>query len=150
MTVNDTVPTEPDPYVPTGPLEQPPSGYRAAECRPAAMAHVLRGVQLGAYDERIIAWIVQWDDSTIRTIASLIERARGAACAEHICLEAAQVDTVLDALDEAGEGRHARADRECGDCDTSPDGLCDDHSGDLERASRYDAIARQLRQEAGR
>jgi hypothetical protein len=95
MTVNDNLP---DPYVAAGPLDQPPGGFRPDERR-AAMAHVLRGVQLGAYDERMIAWTVQCDDSTARTIASLIERARDAACAEHVCLDEAQLDTVLDALE---------------------------------------------------
>jgi hypothetical protein len=66
-----------EPYVPDGPVEQPPAAFRPAERR-EAMAHVLRGVQLGAHDERIIDWILQWDDSTIRTICSLIERARAA------------------------------------------------------------------------
>jgi hypothetical protein len=35
-------------------------------------------VELGAHDKRVVEWILQWDDSTIRTIASLIERARAA------------------------------------------------------------------------
>lgn len=137
------------PYVPAGPIDRPPSAFRPTERRPA-LAHVLRGVQLGAYDECIVDWLLQWDDSTIRTIASLIERARDAAHAEHVCLDAAQLGTVLDALDEASEGRHLRAGRDCGDCDIAPDGLCGDHADDLDRASRYDAIARHLRQEAGR
>jgi hypothetical protein len=65
------------PYVPPGPVEQPPGGFRPAERR-GALAHVLRGVELGAHDKRVVEWILQWDDSTIRTIASLIERARAA------------------------------------------------------------------------
>lgn len=81
-------------------------------------------------------------------LGSLADDAAGAP--QHVCLDAAQLDTVLDALDEAVAARHVSAGRECADCDMSPAGLCDGHSGDLERAGRYDATARQLRQEAGR
>ena len=69
--------TAPEPYVPAGPIDQPPGGFRPTERRDA-LEHVLRGVQLGDHDRRVIDWILQWDDSVIRTIASLIERARAA------------------------------------------------------------------------
>jgi hypothetical protein len=73
-----------------------------------------------------------------------------ATAATLIGLDAAQLDTVLDALDDAVEYRHSIGGRECGDCDVAPDGLCDGHATDLGKASRYAATARQLRQEAGR
>ena len=69
--------TGPDPYVPAGPVEQSPVAFRPAERR-EALGHVLRGVQLGDWDRQIIDWLLNWDDSTIRTICSLIERARQA------------------------------------------------------------------------
>ncbi|HYS36664.1 MAG TPA: hypothetical protein VEO01_13650 [Pseudonocardiaceae bacterium] len=42
----------------------------------AAMLESLDGVELGAYDRRIIEWLAGWDIATVGTIASLIYRAR--------------------------------------------------------------------------
>ena len=44
--------------------------------RQEAFAAVLEGVEAGAYDRRIIAWLGQWDDTTCRTVASLLWRCR--------------------------------------------------------------------------
>jgi hypothetical protein len=44
--------------------------------RVAALLEALDGVELGAYDRRIIGWLADWDTSVIGTIASLIYRAR--------------------------------------------------------------------------
>jgi hypothetical protein len=66
-----------DPYAPPGPIERDPGGLRPDERR-LAIEHALRGVQLGAWDQAIIAWLLDLDDSTIRTVVSLIERARTA------------------------------------------------------------------------
>jgi hypothetical protein len=38
----------------------------------------LDGVELGAYDRRIIEWLAGWDIATVGTVASLIYRARAA------------------------------------------------------------------------
>jgi len=67
-------------YAPAGPLDREPrGGYAEPEVREAALHAALRGVELGAYDERIVAWMVRlFDDSTMRTLVSLIERARQA------------------------------------------------------------------------
>ncbi len=67
-----------------------------------------------------------------------------------VTLDAAQLETVLDALDDAVELRHGIGGRECADCDAHPAGLCEDHAADLGRADRYAATARQLRMEARR
>jgi hypothetical protein len=76
--------TTPHPYVPTGPVEAAPYlGYCPPEVRQEAFAAVLDGVQTGAYDCRIIGWLAQWDDTTCRTITSLLWGCRlaGAAAA---------------------------------------------------------------------
>ena len=44
--------------------------------RQEAFAAVLEGIETGAYDRRIITWLAQWDDTTCRTIASLLWRCR--------------------------------------------------------------------------
>ncbi|WP_238008297.1 hypothetical protein KZZ52_58460 [Dactylosporangium sp. AC04546] len=67
-------------YAPSHRLDkQPGKGWAPPEVRDAALRHALRGVDIGAYDERIIRWATRlWDDSTMRTLVSLIERARRA------------------------------------------------------------------------
>lgn len=42
----------------------------------AALLEPLDGVELGAYDRRIVDWLAGWDIETVGTIASLIYRAR--------------------------------------------------------------------------
>ena len=74
--------TTPHPYVPTGPVEAAPYlGYCPPEVRQEAFCAVLEGVELGAYDERMIAWLAGWDDPTCRTITSLMWRCRLAGAA---------------------------------------------------------------------
>jgi hypothetical protein len=67
-------------YVPAHRLdaEPPPFIPRATPVdREAALQHVLRGVELGAYDERLMAWLLRFaDEPTLRTVLSWIERAR--------------------------------------------------------------------------
>jgi hypothetical protein len=67
-------------YAPPHRLDkQPVKGWAPPEVRDAALRHALRGVEIGAYDERIIRWATRlFDDSTMRTLVSLIERARRA------------------------------------------------------------------------
>jgi hypothetical protein len=70
-----------DPPIPTGPLEvEPPplNGYPTRAERRAWLDHVLRGVQLGAHDERMVEWLAGCDEPTVQTVASWIERARAA------------------------------------------------------------------------
>jgi hypothetical protein len=102
--------TTPHPYVPTGPVEAAPYlGFCPPEVRQEAFCAVLEGVELGAYDERMIAWLAGWDDPTCRTIASLMWRCRlaGAAAAPGSRMAAAGRD----------ERDHATAAGEPGDCD---------------------------------
>jgi hypothetical protein len=67
--------------IPTGPLDAAPpptDGYPSRTERRAWVHHVLRGVPLGEYDERMVEWLVGCDEPTVRTVASWIERARAA------------------------------------------------------------------------
>jgi hypothetical protein len=65
-------------YAPVAPLETEPIGpYTDPEQREEALRDALRGVELGRYDERMIAWTLkQFDNSTLRVFVSWIERAR--------------------------------------------------------------------------
>jgi hypothetical protein len=70
-------------YIPAGPVEAAPYlGHCPPEVRQEALTAVLEGVEMGAYDRRIIAWLIGWDDPTCRTIASLMWRCRLAERAE--------------------------------------------------------------------
>jgi hypothetical protein len=67
----------PHAYIPAGLVEVAPYlGYCPPEVRQEAFDAVLEGVEMGAYDRRIITWLAQWDDTTCRTIASLLWRCR--------------------------------------------------------------------------
>jgi hypothetical protein len=53
---------------------QPPD--RGHADRVTALLEPLDGIELGAYDLRILEWLADWDTPTIGTIASLLYRAR--------------------------------------------------------------------------
>ncbi len=80
-------PSLPDHSVPTGsgplthgPYEhQPPETFIAPARRTAMLAQALRGVELGTWDQRILAWLAHWSDTpTFLAILGLVERARHA------------------------------------------------------------------------
>ncbi|MFG3214790.1 hypothetical protein [Streptomyces tendae] len=60
-----------------GPLGNAPFGYSPEFLQREALYAELdnAGVELGAYDRRIVDWIAGWDYPTVATIASLIRRA---------------------------------------------------------------------------
>jgi hypothetical protein len=62
-------------------LSYPGGQYRHEDPRErqAALLAVLDGVQLGAYDERILRWLAGWEVPTVATVVSLLWRARQAA-----------------------------------------------------------------------
>lgn len=64
--------------VPAGPLESGPGGFWPQEDRLAVLAGVLDGVELGAWDRRIVRWLAGLDTSTLVTVASWIARPRAA------------------------------------------------------------------------
>jgi hypothetical protein len=97
------------------------------------------GVQLGAYDYRILVWLTAWEPSTCAVIAGLITRAATGR------LSATQRSTVLAALDVAADYKRDRA-ANCPDCETSPAELCGTCEWRLERAEGYDALAALLRE----
>ena len=64
--------------VPGGPVEVPPAGFVPEAVRAEILAAVLAGIELGAWDQRILGWLAGWDAATVVTIASWIVRARTA------------------------------------------------------------------------
>jgi hypothetical protein len=66
-----------DATIPTGPLEREPLPEQFRTDQEAVLRDVLAaaGVELGAYDERIVQWLANWEWSTVATIASWVQRA---------------------------------------------------------------------------
>ena len=72
----------PHEYIPSGPADTaPPGGYCPPEVRLEAFAAALESVETGAYDRQVVTWLAQLDDTTCRTIASLLWRCRVAGTA---------------------------------------------------------------------
>lgn len=65
-------------------------------------------------------------------------------------LDEAQLDAVLDALDDAAGYRWGRAQVICDECARLDPARCAEHTRDEDKADQYDAVARRLRMEAGR
>jgi hypothetical protein len=63
-----------------GPYEhQPAETFIAPHRRTAMMRAALAGVELGTWDERILAWLAHWCDTpTFLVVLGLVERARHA------------------------------------------------------------------------
>ena len=67
----------PHEYIPAGPLfTEPPGGFQPAKVHFAAFAAVLDGVETGDYDNEVIAWLANLDDTTCRVVTSLMWRCR--------------------------------------------------------------------------
>ena len=66
------------PGVPAGPVETPPGGFVPPAEQAEILAGVLAGIELGAWDRRILEWIAGLDASTVLTVASWIARSRAA------------------------------------------------------------------------
>lgn len=62
-------------WMPLGPIESPPAGHVSTVEQREILADVLAGVELGAWDRRILDWLAGWDTTTVLTIASWIARA---------------------------------------------------------------------------
>jgi len=79
--------------VPAGPVEVAPRGCVPEAEQAAILAAVLGGIELGAWDRRVVGWLAGLDACTVLTIASWIVRSRAAGraradrlggCAGHI------------------------------------------------------------------
>jgi hypothetical protein len=64
--------------VPAGPVQVAPVAFVPAEEQRRILAGVLEGVELGAWDQRVLGWLAGWDASSVLTVASWIVRARSA------------------------------------------------------------------------
>ena len=115
----------------------PPGAWEDGNRRLLEDACRAAGVQLGAYDYRILLWLAGWEPSTCAVIAGWITR----AAADR--LTPAQLSTALDALDVAADAKRDTA-ANCPDCEVSPAELCGTCEWRLARADAYDALAREI------
>lgn len=71
------------PELPDGPLDEEPDRYLTREQRERMLREALDTVVLGAYDERIVQWVLDVPDyATFTAIASWVDRAFGHAVQE--------------------------------------------------------------------
>jgi hypothetical protein len=99
------------------------------------------GVELGAYDHRIALWLATWEPQTVAVIAGWASRANLAGA---VTITSAQAAVIAQALDDAQAYRRRRAEAWCSDCETAPEGACQDHLADLDQADAYAELGRQL------
>lgn len=59
-----------------GPIEGEPSGFLPRAEQQELLETGLSGLELGAWDQRIVAWLAGWETSTVITIASWLRRTR--------------------------------------------------------------------------
>jgi hypothetical protein len=71
-----TRPQAPAATVPAGPVQAPPPGFIPKAQQAQILAAALAGIELGAWDLRILDWMSNWDASTVLTVASWITRTR--------------------------------------------------------------------------
>lgn len=72
----------PDPW-PLGPFQREPAGvYPPVSER---LTEALAGVELGAYDCRVLDWLTTWEPSTLAVIAGWVKRARRDAHIGAVC-----------------------------------------------------------------
>ena len=125
--------------------DSPPGSWQDGLQRLLEDACTVAGVQLGAYDQRILRWLAGWEPATCAVVAGLISRAHaGQATAGAVVFPEGPRQTMLAALADAAAYRTAGADARCEDCMAHPAGCCDPHADDLEQADAYRDLAREI------
>jgi hypothetical protein len=59
-----------------GPYDHPPIAHLDDRARRELLGRALRGVERGAYDERVVAWLAEQDAAVLRSVVDMVERAR--------------------------------------------------------------------------
>jgi hypothetical protein len=86
------------------------------------------GIELGAYDHRILMWLAGFEPEMCAVVAGLITRASEA---RGVVLDQADTETVRQALSDASAWRTAG-----------------DRAADMEQAASYDSLLRRMTEEA--
>jgi hypothetical protein len=152
VTMNDTIPQRPPARGPYETERQAAASVRHIYDSPPGTgawgdgchrllegACAAAGVQLGAYDHRILVWLTGWEPATCAVIAGLITRA-----GQTPALTDAQRATVLIALADTETYVTERAAAWCDACESAPEGACHEHVDDLDQTDRYRQLAREI------
>jgi hypothetical protein len=85
----------------SGPYDHPPSAPLGEVARRKLLALALHGIELGAYDERVVAWLAGQDVAVVRSIVGMVERARrlDRKAATRASLRGAKLDDFLTLLE---------------------------------------------------
>jgi hypothetical protein len=59
-----------------GSLQVEPTGFMLAAQQRLLLVEALAGVELGAWDERIVCWLAGWETGTVVTVTSWLRRVR--------------------------------------------------------------------------
>jgi hypothetical protein len=59
-----------------GPYDHPPIAHLDDRARRELLGRALRGVERGAYDERVVAWLAEQDAAVLHSVVGMVERAR--------------------------------------------------------------------------
>ena len=65
-----------------GPYDHPPSAHPDERACRELLGEALRGVERGAYDELVVAWVAEQDVAAVRSVVGMVERARHVERAE--------------------------------------------------------------------
>ena len=59
-----------------GPFQVEPTGFLSSAEQRLLLVEALAGVELGAWDERIVTWLAGWETGTVVTVGSWLRRVR--------------------------------------------------------------------------
>ena len=106
------------------------------------------GVDLGAYDHRIVSWLATWEPQTVAVVAGWVQRAadrpgpgRGLVLVE---LSRADLALILDALTDTGNALDPEGRRDCADCHEAQPGQCQRHRDDRRKAAECNSLHARL------
>ncbi|MGH3222573.1 MAG: hypothetical protein ACRDPY_28405 [Streptosporangiaceae bacterium] len=112
---------------------------RDAEADDARCLREIRGL-LARFD---------WEHDDRQLALEAIDRIADGAQRGAVTLTAKQAAMAARALADAEGYRRLRADQWCSDCETAPEGACEDHVNDLDLADAYRDLAAELGEGSG-
>jgi hypothetical protein len=102
-------------------------------------------VDLGGWDWTVLRWLADLDVQTVAAVAGWVGRANRQLLNETaVTVTTTQAALIAKALADAETYRRPHAEDWCADCETAPQGACEDHLNDLDQADAYRDLAAEL------